>query len=145
MIKNHNKKCATCNFAATSETALKTHKQEKHRILSNSVGFMMTNNMDENADPGTNEHVKTNGASLAKVTKTKSEYMKDIREAKSTNKSKKHMARSFLTLKKNISNLQNAYGVEAEFVLIVKTTCKLLEEGLHQPLLEDSWWFAMGK
>ena len=113
MIKDHNKKCETCDFAATSETVLKTHKQEKHRILSNSMGFMMTNNMNENADPGTNEHVNTNDANLA--------------------------------LKKNISNLQNVHGVEAEFMLIVKITCKLLEEGMLQPLLEDSWWFAMGK
>ena len=55
------------------------------------------------------------------------------------------MARCFLTLKKNMSYLQNVHGVEAEFMLIVKITCKLLEEGMLQPLLEDSWWFAMGK
>ena len=83
MIKNHNKKCETCNFTAISKTVLKTHKQEKHRILSNSMGFMMTNNKDENVDPGTNVHVNTNNdARLAKLRKTKSEYMKDIREAK---------------------------------------------------------------
>ena len=53
-----------------------------------------------------------------------SEYLKDVREAKSTNKSKKDMTRSFkdkyLTLKKNICNLQKVHGVEAEFALIVK-------------------------
>ena len=129
MMKNHFKKCETCDFTATSETLLKTHKQEEHGILSNSMGFMMTNNMDEDEDPGTNENVNTNDPSLAKIRKTKSEYLKDVREAKSTNKSKKDMTRSFkdkyLTLKKNICNLQKVHGVEAEFALIVKNNLQI--------------------
>ena len=129
MMKNHYKKCETCDFTAKSETILKTHKQEEHGILSNSMGFMMTNNMDEEADLGTNENVITNHASLAKIRKTKSEYLKDVREAKSTNKSKKDMTRSFkdkyLTLKKNICNLQKVHGVEAEFALIVKNNLQI--------------------
>ena len=39
-------------------------------------------------------------------------------------KSKKHLTRSmkdqYLTLKKNVANLQRIHGVEAEFMLIVK-------------------------
>ena len=71
MIKTHFKKCETCNFTATSDGILKTHKQEEHGILYNSIGFMMTNNTDEEAHPGTDEQVNTNTESSAKKRKTK--------------------------------------------------------------------------
>ena len=124
MIKTHFKKCETCDFTATSDGILKTHKQEEHGILYNSIGFMMTNNTDEEAHPGADEQVNTNTDSSVKKRKTKSEYLKEEREIKPASKSKKDVTRSFedqfLTLKKNISNLQKVHGVEAEFVLILK-------------------------
>ena len=56
-------------------------------------------------------------------TKTKSDYLKETKKFK-LQKSKKHLTRSmkdqYLTLRKNVANLQRIHGVDAEFALIVK-------------------------
>ena len=58
-----------------------------------------------------------------KKRKTKSDYLREAKKLK-LQKSKKHLTRSmkdqYLTLKKNVANLQRIHGVEAEFMLIVK-------------------------
>ena len=55
--------------------------------------------------------------------KTKSDYLKETKKLK-LQKSKKHLTRSmkdqYLTLRKNVANLQRIHGVDAEFALIVK-------------------------
>ena len=105
------------------------HKQAEHGngILHSSMGFMITSNTDVNVDA--EENISTNQEAASEKRKTKCEYLKVERKTKSAQKSKKDMTRSFkdqfLTLKKNISNLQKVHGVEAEFVLIMKNNIQM--------------------
>ena len=115
------KKCESCHFDAESGSALKTHRQAEHGIVSSSVGFMFTNERQVEENVELEEPVLTEGPS--KKRKTKSDYLRGVKKLKST-KSKKNMTRSmkdqYLTLKKSVANLQKIHGVDAEFMLIVK-------------------------
>lgn len=115
------KKCESCHFDAENVSALKTHRQAEHGIVSSSVGFMFTNERQVSENLQIEEPVVTGGPS--KKRKTKSDYLRGVKKLKST-KSKKNLTRSmkdqFLTLKKSVANLQKIHGVDAEFMLVVK-------------------------
>jgi predicted RNA-binding Zn-ribbon protein involved in translation (DUF1610 family) len=115
------KKCESCNFEAENGSTLKTHRQSEHGIVSTSVGFMFTNERQNNENPDVEKPEESEGPS--KKRKNKSEYLRDVKQVK-TSKSKKNMTRSmkdqYLTLKKSVANLQRIHGVDSEFMLIVK-------------------------
>ena len=75
--------------------------------------------VDENCEIG---EAVVNGVDTKKR-KTKSDYLREAKKLK-LQKSKKLLTRSmkdqYLTLKKNVANLQRIHGVDAEFALIVK-------------------------
>ena len=117
------KKCESCHFNAENESALKAHQQAEHGIVSSSVGFMFTNERQVEENVQIEEPVDTEGPSKKKKRKNKSDYLRGVKQLKST-KSKKNMTRSmkdqYLTIKKSVANLQKIHGVDAEFMLIVK-------------------------
>ena len=123
MKTNHESKvkCDSCNIEADNESSLKTHRQAEHGIVSSSLGFMLTSEreVDENCEI---DEAVVNGGNTKKR-KTKSDYLKETKKLK-LQKSKKHLTRSmkdqYLTLRKNVANLQRIHGVDAEFALIVK-------------------------
>ena len=117
------KKCESCHFNAENESALKAHQQAEHGIVSSSVGFMFTNERQVEENVEIEEPVDTEGPSKKKKRKNKSDYLRGVKQLKST-KSKNNMTRSmkdqYLTIKKSVANLQKIHGVDAEFMLIVK-------------------------
>lgn len=117
------KKCESCAFNAENSGALKEHQQAEHGIVSSSVGFMFTNEHQVEEPADIEEPVETEGPSNKKKRKNKSDYLRGVKQVKST-KSRKNMTRSmkdqFLTIKKSVANLQKIHGVDAEFMLIVK-------------------------
>ena len=117
------KKCESCAFNAENSGALKEHQQAEHGIVSSSVGFMFTNEHQVEEPADIEEPVETEGPSNKKKRKNKSDYLRGVKQVKST-KSRKNMTRSmkdqFLTIKKSVINLQKIHGVDAEFMLIVK-------------------------
>ena len=52
MKTNHERKvkCDSCNIEADNESSLKTHRQAEHGIVSSSLGFMLTREVDENCE-----------------------------------------------------------------------------------------------
>ena len=117
------KKCESCPYNAENKSALKEHQQAEHGIVSSSVGFMFTNEHQVEEPADIEEPVETEGPSNKKKRKNKSDYLRGVKQVKST-KSRKNMTRSmkdqFLTIKKSVANLQKIHGVDAEFMLIVK-------------------------
>ena len=117
------KKCESCPFNAENKSALKEHQQAEHGIVSSSVGFMFTDERQVEEPVEIEEPVETEGPSKKKKRKNKSDYLRGVKQVKST-KSRKNMTRSmkdqFLTIKKSVANLQKIHGVDAEFMLIVK-------------------------
>ena len=117
------KKCESCPYNAENKSALKEHQQAEHGIVSSSVGFMFTNEHQVEEPADIEESVETEGPSNKKKRKNKSDYLRGVKQVKST-KSRKNMTRSmkdqFLTIKKSVANLQKIHGVDAEFMLIVK-------------------------
>ena len=117
------KKCESCAFNAENSGALKEHQQAEHGIVSSSVGFMFTNEHQVEEPADIEEPVETEGPSNIKKRKNISDYLRGVKQVKST-KSRKNMTRSmkdqFLTIKKSVANLQKIHGVDAEFMLIVK-------------------------
>ena len=122
-ITHGKKKCESCAFNAENSGALKEHQQAEHGIVSSSVGFMFTNEHQVEEPADIEEPVETEGPSNKKKRKNKSDYLRGVKQVKST-KSRKNMTRSmkdqFLTIKKSVANLQKIHGVDAEFMLIVK-------------------------
>ena len=103
MMNAHQKKCERCDHVAPSENSLIAHKQADHRVLTSSMGFMLTNKDEVRNEPVATEPGKE---STDKKRKTKLQYLKEDRKVKSATKSKKDVNRSFkdqfLTQKKNI-------------------------------------------
>ena len=108
-ITHGKKKCESCPYNAENKSALKEHQQAEHGIVSSSVGFMFTNEHQVEEPADIEEPVETEGPSNKKKRKNKSDYLRGVKQVKST-KSRKNMTRSmkdqFLTIKKSVANLQ---------------------------------------
>ena len=105
-ITHGKKKCESRAFNAENKSALKEHQQAEHGIVSSSVGFMFTNEHQVEEPADIEEPVETEGPSNKKKRKNKSDYLRGVKQVKST-KSRKNMTRSmkdqFLTIKKSVA------------------------------------------
>ena len=62
------KKCESCNYEAENGSTLKTHRQSEHGIVSTSVGFIFTNERQNNENPDVEKPEESEGPPKKKKT-----------------------------------------------------------------------------
>ena len=130
-IQEHKKEvfqCDQCNFTATTDGMMKTHKQV-HSFMDTTVERVNDNNdgfEDFNLNDDDNEKSDNNDENLIinKKKKTKKEYLEKEIKSKAIDHSNKVNLKSFkdkyLTLKKKTSAIHKEHGTDSDYILIIK-------------------------